>query len=158
MSNPNVTPVAELSDPAQHAQWLVNFMTIYQKLSTDNLHLLADIYHQDIVFIDPMHQLVGFEQLKNYFNGLYQRLSHCEFKIEQVISQGSEAAIYWQMNYQHPHLNSGEMVSVQGSSHIKGAGDKVIYHRDYVDLGAMLYEQLPILGRVIHWLKIRAAT
>jgi hypothetical protein len=46
---------------------------------------------------------------------------------------------------------------VQGSSHLKGVGDKVVYHRDYLDLGAMLYEQLPLLGRVIRSLKNRAA-
>lgn len=158
MSNQKVTQADELSTQPQEAQWLANFIDIYQKLSTDNLHLLADIYHQDIVFIDPMHQLTGFEQLENYFNRLYQKLSYCEFKIEQVLVQDSEAAIYWQMSYQHPRLNSGKVVVVQGSSHLKGVGDKVVYHRDYLDLGAMLYEQLPLLGQFIHWLKNRAAT
>ncbi|MBA6390987.1 nuclear transport factor 2 family protein [Colwellia sp. BRX10-3] len=158
MLNQNVTQVDELKSQPRDALWLVKFIDTYQKLSTDNLQLLADVYHQDIIFIDPMHQLAGFEQLKNYFNKLYQKLSYCEFKIEQVIAQDSEAAIYWQMSFQHPRLNSGEIVTVQGSSHLKGDGDKVIYHRDYLDLGAMLYEQLPFFGRVIRWLKNRAVT
>jgi hypothetical protein len=157
MSNKNVTPSAKFSAQPQDALWLAKFIDTYQKLSTDNLQLLADVYHQDIVFIDPMHQLTGFEQLDKYFKQLYQKLSYCEFIIEHVIAHDSEAAIYWQMSYQHPRLNSGEIVTVQGSSHLKGAGDKVIYHRDYLDLGAMLYEQLPLLGRVIRSLKNRAA-
>ena len=81
MSNQKVTLSADLSNPPQYSLWLVKFIETYQKLSTDNLHLLADVYHQDIVFIDPMHQLEGFEQLKNYFNELYQKLSYCEFNI-----------------------------------------------------------------------------
>ncbi|MBA6225923.1 nuclear transport factor 2 family protein [Colwellia sp. MB02u-18] len=157
MSNKNVTQAAKFSAQPQDAVWLAKFIDTYQKLSTDNLQLLADVYHQDIVFIDPMHQLTGFKQLEKYFKQLYQKLSYCEFTIEHVIAHDSEAAIYWQMSYQHPRLNSGDIVTVQGSSHLKGVGDKVVYHRDYLDLGAMLYEQLPLLGRIIRSLKNRAA-
>ena len=49
------------------------------------------------------------------------------------------------------------LVSVIGSSHIKGSQDKVTFHQDYIDLGAMLYEQLPIVGRLIKWIKTKAA-
>ena len=158
MSNQKAKQITELGLGPQDAPWLIKFVDTYQQLSIGNLGLLANVYHQDIVFIDPMHQLTGFDSLKCYFEKLYQQLSYCEFKIEQVIVQDNEAAIYWQMCYQHPRLNSGKVVSVQGSSHVRGSGDKVIYHRDYLDLGAMLYEQLPLLGRIIRWLKVRAAS
>lgn len=150
--------VDELSAHGQNLAWLVKFIDIYQRLSTDNLHLLDEVYHRDIVFIDPLHQLSGIKQFNDYFKHLYQNLSSCNFYIEHVVVDGQEAAIYWQMNYQHSRLNSGEVVSVQGTSHLKGFEDKVIYHRDYVDLGAMLYEQLPIFGRVIRWFKARAVS
>lgn len=156
MLNQKVKQDKELDITTENPLWLVNFLENYQQLSINNLHLLANIYHQDIVFIDPMHQLNGFDNLASYFKNLYHQLSYCQFYIEQVIVQTDQAAIYWQMSYIHPRLNSGAMVTVQGSSHIKGAGDKVIYHRDYIDLGAMLYEHLPLLGRVINWLKNRA--
>lgn len=154
---PNL-PIKDVNNIQEHAPWLANFINTYQHLSINNLHLLADLYHQDIVFIDPMHQLTGFDNLRDYFDRLYQQLSYCEFSIEQVIEQGDEAAIYWKMSYQHSRLNGGKIVHVQGSSHIKGIDNKVIFHHDYLDLGAMLYEQLPILGRIISWLKNRAST
>lgn len=156
MLNQQLKPIEELNTTTEHAFWLDNFINIYQKLSTDNLHLLADIYHQDVIFIDPMHQLTGFDNLQDYFGKLYQQLSSCNFIIEHVIEQNNEATVYWQMSYQHPRLNAGKVVHVQGSSHLKGLEDKVIYHRDYLDLGAMLYEQIPLLGRIISWLKNRA--
>ena len=156
MSKQEINAIEKLNNTPEHALWLANFINIYQKLSTDNLHLLADIYHQDVVFTDPMHQLMGLDNLRHYFDQLYQQLSYCEFKIEQVLEQSDEAAVYWKMSYQHPRLNGGKIVHVQGSSHIKGVDDKVIYHHDYLDLGAMLYEQIPLLGRIISWLKNRA--
>jgi len=145
----NVTDISPL--------WLSNFVSTYQLLSTNNLDLLATIYHQDITFIDPMHQVEGFDELYNYFEGLYQNLSSCEFVIDNVIAQGDEAAIYWKMSYQHHKLNKGDVVTVCGSSHIKGKDNKVFYHRDYLDLGAMLYEQLPFFGKLTKWIKTKAA-
>ena len=143
--------------PKDSPEWLSNFVSIYQTLATNNLELLATIYHSDITFIDPLHHVEGFDDLYNYFNGLYQNLQTCEFVIEKVIFDGKEAAIYWTMTYQHKKLNKGELVSVSGSSHIQGKENKVIYHRDYLDVGAMLYEQIPLFGRLTKWIKAKAA-
>ena len=139
------------------SQWLVDFMSVYQRLSTDNLDLLASIYHPNIAFIDPIHKLNGFDQLTIYFAGLYENLTSCDFVIEHHIQQGSEASLFWKMTYQHPKLNKGKDVVVYGTSHIKSEDGKVIYHRDFLDLGAMLYEQLPVLGKIIKLIKEKAA-
>jgi hypothetical protein len=143
--------------PIDSPTWLSNFVNIYQTLSTNNLDLLEKIYHHDITFIDPLHHVEGFDDLHQYFNGLYQNLLTCEFVINKVIFDGNEAAIYWTMSYQHNKLNKGEVVTVSGSSHIQGKEDKVVYHRDYLDLGAMLYEQIPLFGNVTKWIKAKAA-
>ena len=134
----------ELTEPPL---WLNTFVSVYQKLSINNLELLASIYHKDITFEDPIHRVDGLENLHHYFENLYQNLTSCEFVINDVIFQDSSAAIYWEMTYQHPKLNKGKTVTVFGNSHIKAEQDKVIYHRDYIVLGAMLYEQLPILSK-----------
>jgi len=143
--------------PENTPLWLDNFIDIYQKLSTSNLSLLADVYHKNVTFADPIHQVEGFNALYKYFENLYQNLSFCQFAIKNVIVQGDEAAVYWEMSYQHKKLNKGQTVKVLGTSHIKGSEDKVVYHRDYLDLGAMLYEQLPFFGKVIKWIKVKAA-
>ena len=138
--------------------WLSNFVCVYQKLSKENLKLLASIYHENVIFIDPLHTVKGFEHLHQYFQSLYQNLSACDFVIEEVIWQDSQASLFWTMTYQHPKLHKGKVVTVAGTSHIKGQGDKVTYHRDFLDLGVMLYEQLPILGKLIKWIKTKAAS
>ncbi|MBA6337408.1 MULTISPECIES: nuclear transport factor 2 family protein [unclassified Colwellia] len=137
--------------------WLNNFVNVYQTLSTDNLDLLSKIYHRDVIFIDPIHELKGFDNLFEYFQNLYQNLSTCDFVITNIIAEKDQAAIYWTMSYQHPKLNKGKLITVIGHSHIKGYEDKVIYHRDYLDLGSMLYEQLPVLGKLIKLIKQKAA-
>lgn len=137
--------------------WLDDFVHTYQMLGVDNLACLQDIYHPDVTFIDPMHELQGFGNLHTYFVNLYSNLTSCHFHVDEVVAQKEHAALYWTMTYQHKTLNGGNTVSVKGSSLIKAQDNKVIYHRDYVDLGAMLYEQLPVIGRLIRWIKKRAA-
>lgn len=144
------------NSPVDSILWLDNFIDVYQRLSIDNLDLLKDIYHQNITFEDPLHKVEGFDNLHQYFKRLYENLSSCEFVIEQVILQDDNAAIYWKMTYQHTKLNKGKNVTVYGNSLIKSADGKVIYHRDFLDLGAMLYEQLPVVSRLIKWIKSQA--
>ncbi|REL26881.1 nuclear transport factor 2 family protein [Thalassotalea euphylliae] len=136
--------------------WLEQFIDTYQQLGTDNLGLLSNIYAQDVVFIDPMHHISGFDNLEDYFVSLYTNLTSCTFRVDEVLYQGEDAAIYWTMAYCHPKLNKNKLVTVQGHSKLRGYGDKVVYHRDYLDLGAMIYEHVPLLGSVVKLIKQRA--
>lgn len=137
--------------------WLIKFVDTYQKLGTNNLNLLNGLYSSDVVFVDPMHHISGLDNLTDYFNELYTNLSSCSFHIDEVIHNKQEAAIYWTMQYCHPKLNKGNTVEVHGHSKLRGNEDKVIYHRDYLDLGAMIYEHVPLLGRVIKHIKNRVS-
>ena len=152
------SPLPRVTATSSYSAWLEQFISVYQQLDADNLALIEQVYHPQIVFIDPMHKLSGLAELHDYFSGLYSNIVACDFIIEHAIEQADEAALYWQMRYRHPHLNGGKEIAVQGHSHLRVSDGKVIYHRDYIDLGAMLYEQLPVFGRLISWLKRRAGT
>ncbi|TKB47470.1 nuclear transport factor 2 family protein [Thalassotalea mangrovi] len=140
----------------QYPLWLATFLDVYQRLSTDNLNLLTQVYSDDVRFQDPLHVIEGQKQLIAYFDLLYTNLSECRFTISEVFSDGAQAAIYWQMIFVHPKLNGGKAVQVEGHSRLKAKGDRVGYHRDYLDVGAMLYEHIPVLGRLVKLIKSRA--
>ncbi|MEH6452013.1 MAG: nuclear transport factor 2 family protein [Psychromonas sp.] len=136
-------------------QLIDEFCQLYQSLGKDNLDLLAQVYRQDIAFIDPIHQINGLDALTTYFNHLYQNMISCQFNIEYVIVDDKQASIIWTMHYQHSKINAGKSISVNGSSFLK-YDEKIYYHRDYFDVGQMLYEQLPLLSSVITMVKKRA--
>jgi hypothetical protein len=138
-------------------QWLLNFVTIYQSLHTGNVDDIRQIYHRDIIFEDPLHRVEGLDNLLDYFNKLYQNLSYCQFIITDSFYSHNRAAVYWVMSFKHANLNGGELVEVIGHTHLKGINDKVTYHRDYLDAGAMLYEHIPVLGSAIRFVKKRAS-
>lgn len=137
--------------------WLDNFIHTYHSLSANDLTGLNNLYHLNVSFQDPLHKLEGLSALTDYFAELYQNVPYCQFVITEVLHEDDQAAIYWKMSYQHKKLNKGKMIIVEGHSLIKGQEDKVVYHRDYLDVGQMLYEQLPLLGRVIRYIKTRAS-
>ena len=140
---------------AESPEWLSNFVSNYESLSIDNLHLIRKIYHQQVEFQDPAHTLVGLDNLEAYFESLYTNLSTCTFVINKILQDGDEAAIYWSMSFSHPKLSKGKAILVEGTSLIQGTEDKVIKHRDYVDFGAMLYEHVPVIGHAVRFLKNR---
>ena len=141
----------------QSINWVEGFVATYQKLNNSNLNKLADIYHQDITFRDPLHQIQGVDNLTNYFEHLYENLISSEFVLISHIDKGSEAAIYWQMHLRHKKINSGNTITVEGHSLLRRQDNRVIYHRDYFDIGSMIYEHLPVLGWIIRLIKRKAS-
>ncbi len=137
--------------------WLTLFIKVYQNLNTNNLHTLEQTYHQDIEFQDPMHHLKGFNSLHVYFSHLYENLLSCHFDVSNTVVDNEQAVLFWTMTFEHPSLNKGKAITVEGNSLLKQRDGKVIYHRDQLDLGAMLYEHIPLLGRVIKTIKSRAS-
>ena len=140
-----------------HALWLQNFISVYRELGVNNLTSLDQIYHPDIEFRDPLHQVNGLDELLEYFDSLYTHLEHCDFSIDKVFSSDNQAALYWTMSFCHPKLNQGSEIVVEGHSYLVEQDNKVIKHRDYLDVGAMLYEHIPLLGSVVKTVKRRAA-
>lgn len=140
-----------------NSSWLQSFIHVYSELGTDNLRSLIEIYHPDVQFIDPMHQLNGRDELLAYFDKLYTQILSCRFVIEHVIECDNEAAVYWTMTFCHAQLNKKAPITIQGHSHLKASEEQVIYHRDYLDVGAMLYEHIPLVGKLIRSIKHRVS-
>ncbi len=115
-------------------------------------HVLAHLSSSSF-FEDPAHRLEGNDALLEYFVNLFENVEQCEFHIHHQHQSGDTGFIVWTMLLRHPKLNRAKQVQVEGVSQIVFKDDKVCYHRDYFDLGAMLYEQIPVLGVVVKKIK-----
>ncbi|ASX13020.1 transcriptional regulator [Aeromonas dhakensis] len=135
---------------------LARFVALYQQLNRDELHRLPEVYANEVVFTDPAHRIEGLAALTDYFSALYQRLAYCRFVITSQLQQERQAWLGWTMTFSHPRLRGGAPVTVEGATRLEfDEAGKVCLHRDYFDLGAMLYEQLPLLGAVVRTIKGR---
>ncbi|GAB5993073.1 nuclear transport factor 2 family protein [Aeromonas enteropelogenes] len=135
---------------------LARFVALYQQLDRQQLHRLSEVYADEVIFIDPAHRIEGLAALSDYFAALYQRLAYCRFVITSQQQQERQAWLGWTMTFSHPRLRGGKPVTVEGATRLEfDEQGKVCLHRDYFDLGAMLYEQLPLLGSLVRTIKGR---
>lgn len=131
------------------------FTAIYRNLDKHNLSSLEELYAEDVCFQDPAHILRGRQTLLRYFEQLYANVTSCHFAISSAHQDGDAGFVVWEMNLQHPSLNRGNVFTVHGCSHLLFRDGLVEFHRDYFDLGEMLYERLPFIGRVVRKIKQR---
>ena len=139
------------------SDFLRRFATEFAALDAGNLARLGELYSDDVLFRDPLHEVRGLPALQRYFAEMYANVGRLDFDFhgfDQVCD--GEGYLRWTMHFRHPRLRGGAPISDDGCSH-QLWWDKVYQHRDYFDAGAMLYEHLPLMGGVIAWLKRRLA-
>lgn len=133
---------------------LERFLQVYQELDRDHLHLLDEVYAENVSFTDPLHHVEGLPALHGYFERMYANVTAVRFDFERVLAGDGEAMLTWTMHLQHPRLSPTEPLALPGATHLRFDA-KVHCHRDYFDAGALLYERLPLLGGVVRAIRRR---
>lgn len=131
------------------------FIKTYESLTKDNCEIIKDIYHPDVEFEDPIRKTFGLSELLPYLSDSYQNVHYCRFQITDSIEQENQACVRWLMRLSHPKLSQGRELTVHGCSVLHYQDELIIYHRDYFDLGEMVYQNIPILGSVVAMIRQR---
>lgn len=131
---------------------LSSLIEFYESFSLDSIGKLNEVYDDSIRFVDPIHEIVGIDELTRYFQHV------CNSSVTFMITDSGEfeggykAFMRWEMQYSHQSLYGGKQLKLQGMSFIEcsteaeNAASKVVFHQDYYDLGAMIYQHIPVLG------------
>ena len=129
--------------------------TAYNGLNVNTLASLDDFYSTEVEFHDPMSSMHGLDKLKGYYRNMYKNVKSIHFDIQKfIIDADHNVALTWVMTYSSDSLNGGRPIMVPGTSILKFNEDnKVYYHRDYFDNGAMVYEHIPVLGFFVRKIK-----
>lgn len=136
-----------------------SFKQYYLGFNQEAIAKLHEVYTDDIVFTDPIHEIHGIDKVKQYFAEMCGNLEHCEFEfVGETIAQDS-AWFKWVMHYKHPRLKNGALMHLTGATYIRydDMNGKVKAHEDFYDMGSMLYEHTPVLGAAVKLLKQRLA-
>ena len=136
--------------------FLHDFARHFASLDAGNLQQrLGELYGHAVHFQDPLHEVHGLPAVQDYFAQLYANVLELRFDFHGQDQVGAhEGYLRWTMHYRHPRLRGGAALSLEGCSHLRWS-DRVDYHRDYFDAGALLYEHVPLLGGAVRWLKGR---
>ena len=127
----------------------------FNALNKENLAVVDQFYDEQAVLQDPIGKQVGVAQIKDYYRRMYQNVEQIKFDFHDSVQQDQKFVVMWTMTLKASSLNSGNPVKVEGNSHIviNPKNDKAIYHRDYFDMGEFIYEHIPVLGRLVNFVK-----
>ncbi|KZY40174.1 MULTISPECIES: nuclear transport factor 2 family protein [unclassified Oleiphilus] len=130
------------------------FKHLFHTLDANNCDsgIIEAVYEPDVLFEDSFHRIEGVANFQGYCASLYQNLLSCQFTFHDQWVKDNDAMLNWTMKYAHPKLNKGRIITIEGASLIR-FNDKVYYHRDYFDGGQLLYEHIPVMGKLIQTLK-----
>lgn len=133
---------------AEKVQWSFN------TLNKSNVGEVVDqFYHQDMEFSDPIVKVKGREAMKKYYANMYKNVKEVKFDFSEFVSMNDTVVGVWVMTLQTDSLNGGEPFKVEGNSLIRFKNGQAIYHRDYFDVGAMVYERIPVVGWMVRKVK-----
>jgi len=135
----------------QDAPLVAMFKQTFARLTPDTVMPLPELYAPDVVFEDPLHRIEGLAALTAYFARLNAKVESAEFVFGTQVVGESEAAIEWVMTIRTRRPR--QTIVVPGVSVLRFAADRITSQRDYFDVGAMLYERLPLFGWMLRRLK-----
>ncbi len=126
----------------------------FNNFNGKNLEILDVFYSQDVHFIDPVKNIKGLDDLKSYYRHVYKNVRSIRFDFSNFIENEKSVVGEWKMKLTARGLNGGAEFEVPGCSVFKfNSKGLVTEHRDYVDLGKMVYEKIPVLGLLISTIK-----
>lgn len=132
------------------------FRQLFNNLCAGNMAELSSVYSDHVRFTDPFCTVRGIDELTEYFTGAYANIISCSFDFGGPVINGENVCMPWVMHLQHKRLLKGKTVKVDGISQLVIREGRVISHRDYFDAGQLLYENLPVMGGVIRWIRNQA--
>lgn len=125
----------------------------YLQLNKNNIDTIREVYSENIFFEDPFKKINGIDSLQEYMQSMYDNLIQCEFDYGKILSDDHDATILWVMKMRHKSFNGSKEISLNGCTHLVVHNEKVIYHKDYFDSNALIFEHIPVLSWIIKTIK-----
>jgi steroid Delta-isomerase len=138
-----------------HSTILTQAIYFFEHISPNSIEQIDHLYASDAYFKDPFNEVTGTAAIKKVFAHMFVKVGEPSFKILSVLENNNEAFLTW--DFSLTFKGETRRRKIHGSSHLRfSAAGKLAYHRDYWDAAEELYEQLPVIGRVMRFLKRRA--
>lgn len=128
---------------------------VFEHLRPEGLQdTLATIYAPDARFKDPFQEVQGVAGVAHVFEHMFRTLDAPRFVVIEQLAQGQQALLTWDFHFRFKGNPSAQRI--HGASHLRfDEAGRITVHRDYWDAAEELYEKLPLLGRLMRWLRRR---
>lgn len=113
----------------------------FENLTPQSLENIDQFYGERAYFKDPFNELEGIDNVKHIFVHMFESTEKSKFTFIDIIENPGSCFITWDYEL----VLKGSEYKIHGSSHLKFDHGKIIYHRDYWDVGEELLLKVPII-------------
>ena len=126
----------------------------FEQLSPETLNNIEQIYAPSTRFIDPFNDLHGCRDTRKVFQHMFDTLDGPRFVVTRIASNGLLGFMTWDFYFSF----RGRAQSISGCTEFELNDEGlIVLHRDYWDAAAQVYEQIPLLGAIIRFLRRKLA-
>lgn len=126
----------------------------FEQLSPQTLNDIEQIYAPTTRFIDPFNDLNGCRDTRRVFQHMFDTLDDPRFVVKRIASNGSSGFMTWDFYFSL----KGRPQSISGCTEFELNDEGlIVLHRDYWDAAAQVYEQIPVLGAFLRFLRRKLA-
>jgi hypothetical protein len=147
-------PLPDAARAARLALALEALCAWYGALTPLSLERLGEFYRPDAQFQDPFNEVVGLLAIERIFTDMFERTEAPRFLVRESLAGTDRAFLTWDFEFGL----RGRRLVVHGATRLLfDEQGRVREHRDYWDPAGQLWQQLPLLGPCVAWLRRRMA-
>ncbi|WP_374619007.1 nuclear transport factor 2 family protein [Pandoraea sp.] len=138
-----------------HAAALTRLTRYFETLSRPGVGSLGEFYTPNVYLKTPVHEVHSTTEIASLLTHLFERVDVPRVEFTATLLQHNQALLVWNLHFHTKRWLNDEQV-IHGASHLRLAVDgRVAYQRDYWDATEDLYIKLPVIGRLLRWVRDR---
>ncbi|SEP58336.1 SnoaL-like domain-containing protein [Ectothiorhodospira magna] len=138
--------------------WVRRYVEFFTRLQEPDLERLDTLFTPDARFKDPFNDVMGVEQIAAVFHHMFQQCPAPRFHVHGWAIQGNTVFLHWRFLDREDDAAGRWRLDVDGVSRVLfNEEGKVFSHIDYWDPAEHLYEQLPLVGSLLRFIRRRIA-
>ncbi len=135
---------------------VVRYISLFSKLTPDNIKDFDDLISQEIIFVDPFNNVRGKVAFKNIFYHMFKKVKDPKFIVLDYAINEKRVFLKWKMTF----VAFKSLQTIEGMSELLLNDDgKVVSHVDYWDSLKGLFIKIPFIGYFykfsLHMFKIK---
>lgn len=147
MSDHDQQPQATFSRARRYAD-------AYEALTPDTIDALCALVAPNVRFRDPFSDFAGRDRLAGVFRHMFEGLSDPAFIVTDIAIGSQAAYLRWYFTFAY----RGRLFRIDGMSEVHFGDDGLVTdHCDHWDSGSQVYLHMPLLGRIVAFIRRRLA-